>query len=41
MELFAKLLAELKARVKVRQLKALKVFSSLRLSIVLLVAVHY
>ena len=41
MELFAKLLAELKARVKVRQLKALKVFNSLNLSVVLLMAIYY
>ena len=40
-ELIAKLITELKAQVKIRQLKELKVFNSLRLSIVLLIAVCY
>ena len=32
---------ELKARVKIRQPKELKVFNSLRLSVVLLLAIYY
>ena len=32
---------ELKAQVEIRQLKELEVFDSLRLSVVLLMAVHY
>jgi len=40
-ELDAELIAELKARVKIRQPKKLEVFDSLRLSIVLLIAVRY
>ena len=40
-ELIAKLITELKAQVKIRQLKELKVFNSLRLSVVLLIAVRY
>ena len=40
-EVFTELVAELKARVKIQQLKELKAFNSLRLSIVLLIAIHY
>ena len=40
-ELDTELVTELKARVKIRQPKELKVFNSLRLSVVLLVAVRY
>ena len=40
-ELLTELLAELKAWVEIRQLEELKVFDSLRLSMVLLVAVRY
>ena len=40
-ELIAKLVAELEARAEIRQPKKLKVFNSLRLSIVLLLAIHY
>ena len=41
MELVAELLVELEAWVEIRQLKELKVFDSLRLSIVLLMVVRY
>ena len=41
MELIVKLITKLKARVEVQQLEALEVFNSLRLSVVLLVAVCY
>ena len=40
-EVFAELVAELEARVEIRQLEELEVFDSLRLSVVLLVAVRY
>ena len=40
-ELIAELITELKARAEIRQLKELKVFNSLRLSIVLLITVRY
>jgi hypothetical protein len=40
-EVASELVAELKAQVKIRQPKELKVFNSLRLSIVLLIAIHY
>jgi len=40
-ELDAELVAELEARVEIRQPEELEVFDSLRLSIVLLVAVRY
>ena len=40
-ELNAELVAELEARVEIRQPKELKVFNSLRLSVVLLMAVRY
>jgi hypothetical protein len=40
-EVASELVAELKARVEIRQPKELKVFNSLRLSIVLLIAVRY
>ena len=41
MEILIKLLTKLKVRVKVRQLKVLKIFNSLKLSIVLLIAICY
>ena len=40
-ELVAELVAELEAQVEIRQLEELEVFDSLRLSVVLLVAVRY
>ena len=40
-ELITELIAELEARAKIRQLKKLKVFNSLRLSVVLLIAIRY
>ena len=40
-ELVAELITELKVQVKIRQLKELKVFNSLRLSVVLLIAIRY
>ena len=41
LELVVKLIMELEVRVKIRQLKKLKVFNSLRLFVVLLIAVCY
>ena len=40
-EVLTEVIAEVKARVKIRQPEELEVFNSLRLSIVLLIAVHY
>ena len=40
-ELVAELIVKLKARAKIRQLEELKVFNSLRLSVVLLIAIRY
>ena len=40
-ELVAELVAELEVQVEIRQLEELEVFNSLRLSVVLLVAVRY
>jgi len=40
-EIAAELVAELRAQVKIRQPKELKVFNSLRLSVVLLMAIRY
>ena len=40
-EVAAELVTELGAQVKIQQPKKLKVFNSLRLSIVLLIAIHY
>ena len=40
-ELIAKLIIKLKAQIKIRQLKELKVFNSLRLFVVLLIAICY
>jgi hypothetical protein len=40
-EVTSELIAELKAWVKIRQPRELKVFNSLRLSVVLLIAIYY